>query len=282
MKDALGILEVVLRTFGVELSAQTFLVLAGLSFARIASFLAVAPFFGGASVPGRVRAATAAAFVVVAFPALEAGSPGAGVSPGVVEFVALLAKETFVGFTLGFVASLVFEAVQVAGRIVDVQRGSAMAEVFSPELQARVSELGQFKLQLAVVLFLLFGLHRLFIGALLRSFDLIPVGSFPRLAEGWAPAAADMTRLTGEVFSVGVQLAAPALVALLATDLLFGVVNRVAPQVNVFFLSMPVKMLVGLLAVLATLPLLGGLYLRYFRESYKVFELIIRTLGGKG
>jgi len=279
MKDALGILEIILSTFGVELSAQTFLVLTGLSFARIVSFLGVVPFFGGAAVPARVRAATAVAFVVIAFPALEAGSPGAGVSLGVVEFVSLLAKETFVGFTLGFVASLVFEAVQVAGRIIDLQRGSAMSEMFSPELQGRVSELGQFKLQLALVLFLLFGLHRYFIGALLKSFDVIPAVAFPRMAGGWGPAAADMTRLTGEVLSIGVQLAAPAIVALLATDLLFGVINRIAPQVNVFFLSLPVKMLVGLLVVLAALPVFGELYLRFFKDSYRVFELLIRTLG---
>jgi flagellar biosynthetic protein FliR len=279
MSEALGILEIILRTFGVELSAQTFLVLVGLSFARIASFLGVVPFFGGSAVPARVRAATAVAFVVVAFPSLEAGSPGAGWSVGVVEFVALLAKETFVGFTLGFVASLVFEAVQVAGRIVDVQRGSTMAEVFAPELQSRVSELGQLKLQLAVVLFLLFGLHRYFISALLKSFEVIPVGAFPRMAAGWGPAAADVTRVSGEVLSVGVQLAAPAVVALLATDLLFGLVNRVAPQINVFFLSLPVKMLVGLLAVLAVLPLLKQLYLHYFSESYRFFELLIRALG---
>jgi flagellar biosynthetic protein FliR len=279
MKDALGILEIILDTFGVELSAQTFLVLVGLSFARIVSFLGVVPFFGGAAVPARVRAATAVAFVVIAFPALEASSPAAGISLGVVEFVSLLAKETFVGFTLGFVASLVFEAVQVAGRIIDLQRGSAMAEMFSPELQGRVSELGQFKLQLALVLFLLFGLHRYFIGALLRSFDVIPALAFPRMAGGWGPAAADMTRLTGEVLSIGVQLAAPAIVALLATDLLFGVINRIAPQVNVFFLSLPIKMLVGLLVVLVALPVFGELYLRYFKDSYRVFELLIRTLG---
>jgi flagellar biosynthetic protein FliR len=279
MKDALGILEIILDTFGVELSAQTFLVLVGLSFARIVSFLGVVPFFGGAAVPARVRAATAVAFVVIAFPALEASSPAAGISLGVVEFVSLLAKETFVGFTLGFVASLVFEAVQVAGRIIDLQRGSAMAEMFSPELQGRVSELGQFKLQLALVLFLMFGLHRYFIGALLRSFDVIPALAFPRMAGGWGPAAADMTRLTGEVLSIGVQLAAPAIVALLATDLLFGVINRIAPQVNVFFLSLPIKMLVGLLVVLVALPVFGELYLRYFKDSYRVFELLIRTLG---
>ncbi|HEX8284501.1 MAG TPA: flagellar biosynthetic protein FliR [Pyrinomonadaceae bacterium] len=280
MNDALSILGIVLRVFEVGTSPRTFLLLVGLSFARMVSFLGVVPFFGGAAVPARVKAATAVAFVVVVFPSLAAGAPAGDPGVGVVEFVALLAKETFVGFTLGFVASLVFEAIQVSGRIIDAQRGSTMSETFAPELQTRVSELGQFKLQFAVVLFLLFGLHHYFIGALLRSFEVIPLTAFPNLSAGWSPAAADIVRLTGEVLTISVRLAAPVIVALLLTDLFFGLVNRVAPQINVFFLSMPVKMLVGLLAVLVALPIYKELYLRYFGEAYKVFEHVIRTLGG--
>jgi flagellar biosynthetic protein FliR len=279
MDDALSILGIVLRVFEVDVSPRTFLLLVGLSFARMVSFLSIVPFFGGAAVPARVKAATAVAFVVVVFPSLVAGAPSGEHVVGFVEFVALLAKETFVGFTLGFVASLVFEAIQVSGRIIDAQRGSTMSEMFAPELQTRVSELGQFKLQFAVLIFLLFGLHHYFIGALLRSFEVIPATAFPNLSAGWSPAAADVVRLTGEVLTISVRLAAPAIVVLLLTDLFFGLVNRVAPQINVFFLSMPVKMLVGLLVVLLALPIYKELYLRYFGEAYKVFEHVIRTLG---
>src|SRR4030095_8398862 len=100
-------------------------------------------------------------------PTLEAGLPKDGPLPfGPIGFAALLVKEGFVGFTLGFVASLVFEAIQVAGRGIEFQRGATMAELFAPQLQTRVSELGQFKLQFAIVLFLVIGAHRVFIEAL--------------------------------------------------------------------------------------------------------------------
>ncbi|HEY0100552.1 MAG TPA: flagellar biosynthetic protein FliR [Pyrinomonadaceae bacterium] len=282
MDEFLKLLETILRTFEVGQSPQSFLVLIGLAFARMLSFLTVVPFFGGAAVPARVKVATATAFVIILYPSLEAGLPkdGAPLGFGPVGFIGLLVKEAFVGFTLGFVASLVFEAIQVAGRVIDFQRGSTLAEMFAPQLQTRVSELGQFKLQLAIVLFFMIGAHHAFITSLLRSFEIIPAMSFPHLQAGWSPAAAFITKLTGGVLAVGIQLAAPAMIALLLTDLFFGLVNRVAPQINVFFLSLPVKMAVGLVVVLAALPLYRERYIYYFKEAYRAFEAVLKTIGG--
>lgn len=282
MEEFLKLLENVLQVFEISKSPQTFLVLVGLSFARLVSFFSIVPFFGGAAVPPRVKVATAMSMVVILYPSLEASVPtGETLGFGPLGFIALLMKEVFVGFTLGFVASLFFEAVQVAGRIVDFQRGSTMGELYAPQIQSQVSEIGQFKLQLAIVLFILIGAHRFFISALLQSYDFIPAFSFPKFGAGWSPAAEMITTLTASVLSIGLQLAAPALIALLLTDLFFGIINRVAPQVNVFFLSMPVKMLVGIAAILIVLPHLAGRMQFYFGEAYKAFEYAIR-LGGTG
>ena len=282
MGEFLKLLETVLRIFEVSTSPQTFLVLIGLSFARLVSFFSIVPFFGGAAVPPRVKVATAMSLVVILYPALEASVPvNQPLGFGPVGFIALLAKEVLVGFTLGFIASLIFEAVQVAGRIVDFQRGSTMGELYAPQIQSQVSELGQFKLQLAIVLFIVIGAHRFFIGALLQSYDFIPALGFPKFGAGWSPAAELIVMMTASVISIGLQLAAPALVALLLTDLFFGIINRVAPQVNVFFLSMPVKMLVGIIAVLIVLPMLAMRMQFFFGEALKAFEYAIR-LGAVG
>jgi flagellar biosynthetic protein FliR len=278
VQEFLQLLELVLKTFEVGQSPQAFLVLFGLSFARFISFITVVPFFGGQVVPSQVKVATATALVIITYPSLLAELPtdGSPLGFGAVGFVGLLAKEVFVGFTLGFVASLVFEAVAVAGRIADFQRGSTMAELFSPQLQERVSELGQFQLQLAIVVFLTTGAHRFFISALVRSFEFIPATRFPQIEAGWTPAAEFMTVITGSVLSIGVQLAVPVVVTLLLTDLFFGLINRVAPQINVFFLSMPVKMWVGIFVVLLALPYLVARFRDYFDMSYEAFEFMIR------
>src|SRR5829696_1439310 len=209
MEEFLKLLELVLKTFDVGQNPQAFLVLFGLAFARFISFIMVVPFFGGSVVPSQVKVATATALVIITYPSLLAELPpdGSPLAFGAVGFVAMLAKEVFVGYTLGFVASLVFEGVSVAGRIADLQRGSTMSELFAPQLQERVSELGQFKLQLAIVIFLTTGAHRFFISALVRSFEFIPALKFPHVEAGWTPAAEFMTIITGSVLSIGVQLA---------------------------------------------------------------------------
>ena len=281
MEEFLSLLETILRTFEVTRRPQAFLALVGLAFARFLSFLAVAPFMGGRAVPARVKAATAGAFVIVLYPALEAGLP-AGEQPlpfGAVGFVALLAKEALVGFTLGFATSLVFEAIQSAGRIIDFQRGSTVGESYAPQLQDEVSMLGQFKLQFAIVVFLAIGAHRLFLEALFHSFEVIPALGFPRLAPGWSPLAELVAQLTGQVLAMAVQLASPLMIALLLTDLFFGIVNRISPQINVFFLSMPVKMLVGLVVILVALPLFRDRYITYFNESLKALLRLMRLVG---
>lgn len=280
MDEFIQLLETILRTFEIGNSPQAFLVLVGLAFARILSFLTIVPFFGGQAVPGRVKVATATALVIIVFPTLASQLPQDG-SPlpfGPIGFIALLAKEGFIGFTLGFIASSVFEAIQMAGRIVDIQRGSSMAEMFAPQVQARVSELGQLKLQLAIVIFLGIGAHHLFLRALAESFAFIPAMRFPHIESGWSPPVALLTQLSAIMFGFGIQLAIAPVLALLLTDLFFGIINRVAPQMNVFFLSMPVKMAIGLVIVALALPLLQEQFVFYFKQAFNAFEITIKYL----
>lgn len=278
MEEFLKLLELVLQTFDVGQSPQAFLVLFALTFARFIAFIYIVPFFGGKAVPSLVKVATATSLVIIAFPSVmnELPTDGGSLGFGPVGFIGMIAKEFFVGFTLGFVASLVFEVVQVAGRIADFQRGSTMGELFAPQLEERVSELGQFKLQLAIVVFLTTGAHLFFISSLIKSFQFIPVLKFPHMEAGWSPAAQFLTMMTGSVLSLGVQLSVPIVVTLLLTDLFFGLINRVAPQVNVFFLSLPVKMWLGLFVVAIMLPFLISRMLDYFKMSHDAFEFMIQ------
>lgn len=280
MNEFLKLLEFVLKTFDVGNSPQTFIVLVGLAFARILSFLTIVPFFGGQSVPGRVKVATATALVIIVYPSLvtELPNDGSALPFGPLGFIALLAKESFVGFTLGYVASSVFEAIQSAGRIIDTQRGASMAELYAPQLQAKVSELGQFKLQLAIVIFLSIGAHHLFLRSLLESFLFIPATKFPHIEAGWSASSAYIVQVTALMFNFGVQLSIAPVMALLLTDLFFGIINRVAPQINVFFLSMPVKMALGLLVVAMALPFFKEQFIFYFQQAFNAFEMTIRML----
>ena len=278
MDEFLKLLEVVLGLFEVGQSPQSFLVLFGLCFARFVSFVAIVPFFGGSVVPPQVKIALATALVIITYPSLipELPTDGSPLAFGAVGFVGLLAKEAFVGFTLGFIVSLVFEAIQVAGRLADFQRGSTMSELFSPQLQERVSELGQFNTQLAIAIFLFSGAHMAFIRTLVTSYEYIPALKFPTIQPGFIPAAEFVTLMTGQVLSLGIQLAFPIIVTLLLADLFFGLINRAAPQVNVFFLSMPVKMWLGIFAAMLVLPFMVERFGELFEMSHDAFEFMIQ------
>jgi len=220
-------------------------------------------------------------FVIIILPLLQSQleSSKTPVAASLFMAAAMGVKEVCVGLTLGFVSSLVFEAVDVAGRIIDFQRGMMIAETFAPHSGAQVSLLGQFKLQLAMVVFLGMGAHRQFIAALTHSFEIIPVLNFPRLSPGWTSFAVVIVTLSGQVLAVGLQLAAPVIVTLMLLDLLFGVVNRAAPHVNVFFLSLPVKGLCALAVVLMILPMISGRLAFYFMEVLKHLDGLIRIVG---
>lgn len=278
MDEFIKLLEVALGIFEVGQNPQAFLVLFALCFARFVSFVSIVPFFGGSVVPSQVKIALATALVIITYPSLIAELPpdGSPLGFGAAGFIGLIAKEAFVGFTLGFVVSLVFEAIQVAGRLADFQRGSTMSELFAPQLQERVSELGQFNVQLAIAIFLITGAHLAFIRTLVMSYEFIPALKFPTIDPGWIPAAEFLTLMTGSVLALGLQLAIPIVVTLLLVDLFFGLINRAAPQVNVFFLSMPVKMWLGIFAALLVLPFMVERFGDLFEMSHDAFEYMIQ------
>jgi flagellar biosynthesis protein FliR len=281
MNGVLDLLAYILKTFEVGNSPQTFLVLFGLCFARIVTFCGFVPFLGGKSVPAKVKVSVAMALTIITYPQLaaEVANNGGELNFGPLGFFFLMMKEVFVGFTLSYIATAVFEGIQIAGRFIDVQRGASMAEVMAPELGERVSELGAFKFQLSLVLFILAGLHREFIKVLVASFEAIPATRFPEVHGGFAPSLELLINVSSETLYIGVQLALPIVLALLLTDIFFGVINKVAPQINVFFLAMPVKMMLGLFVFSLALSLLIDQYGFYFLKSLNAMKFMVEFFG---
>ena len=247
-------MEHALRTFASG-DLSTALLLLALCAARVIPVLVLAPFLGGRLVPGTVKVGLAVAIALLIWPQALRGV--ALPQLGTVHVVLLLAKEAFVGVALGLCAALVFLAAEAAGQLVDVARGASMAESLVPQSGTRASPVADLYLQLAVVVFLALGGHRLVLAALARSYEVVPVTTFPSAA-GLGALALATVEMTGQMLLVAVGLATPVLLAAVLTDLALGLVNRVAPQLNAFVLGMPAKALVGAVLVLVTLSLVAG------------------------
>ena len=219
----------------------------------------VAP-LGGARLPATVRTGFALLLAALAAPILVASlaaSPGAAALADLsaTRLALLFAREVFVGLCLGFVASAAFRAAEVAGRLADTLRGANLAEVLVPTADERSSPLGALYVLLATVVFLQIGGVARLIDALLRSYQALPIGG--GLTAGSTRAAVWVVAVASvKLIASGVGLAAPVIVALWLTDLALGLIARAAPQLQVYFLGLPLK---GLLAIGVVLIGLGAL-----------------------
>jgi flagellar biosynthesis protein FliR len=241
--DLLRTAERILAGAGVHVSLNTFLALFGLAFARVVSAITLAPFFGGQSVPGRIRVGLAAILAALLVPNL---SRATAVELSPLLFVALLAKEVLAGAMLGIVTQFVFYGIQMAGTLIDSQRGMNQLNYVAPQLAGPTSVLGQLKLQVAIVIFLVSGGHLLFLRALDTSFRELGIVSFPHFDPGSTALMETAARLSAHAFWIGLQMAAPVLIALMLVDVSFGLLNRVASNINVHQESQPVKAIAGL------------------------------------
>jgi len=220
-----------------------------LFFARFMPIIALAPFFGSKILPHPVKVTFAISIFVIFLPQLlTVTTTKLNFSP---YTVVLLGKELFIGTVLGFIISVPFTIVQNAGIIIDHQRGGASLMVNDPTVQNQSSPLGTlFNMVLIFIFFLIDGPF-LLLNGLITSYEIIPPDQlinthfFDKNSTFWEM----FLKLFNQVMVISIQLASPALLAILMTDVFLGIANRLAPQVQITFLGMPLKSLLALVVV---------------------------------
>jgi flagellar biosynthetic protein FliR len=239
--------------------AQIFL----LAFTRLMAMLVQVPVLAGRMVPNPVRVGLGLLLTAVLIP----WQPLSAETPSLPAFSLLAAifRELLVGALAGFAAVLTFGAVQTAGELMGVGGGFGAGRVLNPTFESSGSAVDQFFLMVTMLLFLVLNGHHLVLAAAQRTFVAWPVNS--PLPAAWladpAGAAGPLLRLTMDLMAAGVLLAMPVIGASLLADLTLGLLARLAPQVQVFFLGAPLKVGLSLLtlslALAALLPVVGDL-----------------------
>lgn len=215
---------------------------------RILPVVFLVPAFGGKRLPIPAKLGLVACLVIAVYP--QAGFSGP--APGGILYVGLLLKELAVGSVLALAGSCLFEGMRIGGQLIDGFRGSAGAYAYVPHSDERTSPVGDLHLLLCILVFFAAGGPALFLRAFQHSLVSLPVCSFPAVSQGSQAADLALT-VTAQAIRMGVSIAFPAAVALLVADMLLGFMNRTAPQIQVFFLGMPLRAVVGILAVILTL-----------------------------
>ena len=247
-----------------------------LMMARILPVIIYSPFLGGEVVPNEVKIGLGVVLAAVLFPAVSARMTH--ISLSAIPYISLLLKELFVGMSMAFVVDMVFQTATVAGHLVDSVSGLSNAQILVPQIGHQVTLFSSLKLQLAIVFFLTLNGHHLVIQALGDSFLAIPIDQFPAFSHGLWPFFDLMIRVFAELMKVGLAIAGPAFVASFLTDLALGMINRVAPQVQVFFISMQIKPLVVTAMVLLSIHLILGRIEVEFRHMFNLLGQTIRLL----
>jgi flagellar biosynthesis protein FliR len=215
--------------------------------ARVASVVSVAPLFGSKSIPTQVKVGLAVTLTVLLAPMQPAlGSASSGLIPLAIA----VAGEVLIGLLMGFAGAVVFSGIQIASRLIGVQIGLGMPSTMDPLWSESGTFLDTYYSMLALVVFLTIGGHHLVIAALARSFELLPVGTY-----GLTPAAANhLIALSGAAFNTALHIGIAAVATMLLTDLSMGLVMRTMPQMNIFAVGIPVKIVIGLIVLSALMP----------------------------
>ena len=246
-----------------------------LALARIGGAFAICPALTESMIPGVARRVATFGFATMVIPFVKSGMPPG--EPNGWMFAILAAREAFIGFLIGFFAAIPFWVAENVGNFIDNQRGATMGEVYSPLNGSQVSTTGIFFTQIVCTIFFASGAVFLFLGALYKSYAIWPV-----FTEGLELAADAPLHILGAVdgmLRTTVVISAPVIIIMFLATIGLGLVNRTAPQLNVFFLSMPVKSALGIAMLIVYLPFIMDM-LMYTKDTEIISPVRHLLLGG--
>lgn len=229
--SSLALMQVMLVDFERALSVFALCVV------RLMATFVVVPFTGPKVLPTLGRAGLAISLAVIIFPAVYAEYPQEGLEYP--SLAAIVVKEVFIGLAIGFLVSIVFWAAESIGHFIDTHRGATLAGAMFQTLGEQSSPLGGFLLQLSIAMFLIAGGLPVFLNGYYESFVAWPVLSyFPEIRLSAVDFFIDQFAL---MIFTAVVLAAPIVIAMFLVEFALALMNRFVPQLQVFFLALPVK-----------------------------------------
>jgi flagellar biosynthetic protein FliR len=226
---------------------------------RLSGLMLFAPFFGSGAIPIRVKVVLVLAFTAVLYPTV-----GAAIGQhALAEWPLMVFMEFLVGAGMGIATNVVFEAVQLTGQVLGIQMGYSLVNILDPQSQVDTPVVALFYQSIAMLLFLRMDVHYWLLRAVGNSFLYVPPGT----AHLSSLFTQSVLKTVGEMFSLGVQIAAPVLSATLAADIILGLLGKASPQMPLLLLGPAIKSLLGILILIATLKYWPDLFRHLFTDS---------------
>jgi flagellar biosynthetic protein FliR len=234
---------------------------------RVGGLLSFAPFLGDRAIPNRIKAG----LLIVLTALLVPVAPVQPVLAGPVEWVRMVLGEWLVGALMALSLAAVFEGMQFAGQLSGIQLGLSLATLFDPQSDADSPALSVFYNLITLLFFLQLDIHHWVLRALSRSFDYLPVGS----AVATELVSRELVHVVGSLFVLGIQIAAPVLLATMMIDLVLGFLSKASPQLPVLLVGIPVKNLTGYALLMGAVTLWPGILERRFAFAIGAAERML-------
>lgn len=256
--------------FAILIDIQRSLSIYALCIVRFMATFVVFPITGPQIMPTLGRTALAISLAVIVFPNVLLAYPEEGFPLSVMGVIVV--KEIFIGLAIGYLASIIFWAAESIGHFVDTHRGATLAGAMFQTFGEQSSPLGGFLLQLAIVMFLVSGGLQLFLEGYYQSFIAWPVLSyFPTIEDS---AMDFFIEQLGLLVYIAVVLAAPMVIAMFLAEFSLALMNRFVPQIQVFFLALPIKSVLAILILIAYLKFL----ITFLKDEMRRIEPYYRDL----
>lgn len=243
-----------------------------LVFIRLGAIVAFLPIFSSKTLPVLFKIGLTFAVSFILFPMLNMPAVEAAINP--IGFSLGIAAEIILGIMIGFILKIMLTGFQMAGQLAGYQMGMALANVMDPSTSEQVPLLAQFNNLLALLILLAVNAHHFFIQTIVESFTLLP----PLGMNMHNAVFRDLIYLAGNMFIIAIKIGAPVVIALLLVSVSFGLVARTVPQMNVFIVAMPLKIVIGLLFVGFSMPFVARYMGRLYAEGVSQIMGLIKVL----
>ncbi len=241
--------------------------------ARLSGLFLSAPIFSSRQMPVRIKVFVLVLLSVTLSYVIPVGNAVSIDNAGM--FLAAMVMEIVVGFTIGFVAYVVFAAIQLAGQLMDMQMGFGIVNVVDPLSGTQIPLMGNLTQTLALLMYLVIDGHHYLLQALIQSYQIVPVMGL-NLGDSFFDL---LMTIAAQMFVIAVKIAAPIIIAVLVADIAMGFVARTVPQMNVFIVGLPLRILVGLITLMLMMPVYLWVFSILFSRFFTYLDQIIMSIG---
>ncbi len=238
---------------------------AGLIFSRLSALVMLMPGIGDTSVPPRIRLAFALLMSLMLLPVVSPTMPAVPAAMG--AMVGGILKEVMIGLMIGSILRIFLMSLATAGEIISIQTTLSFAQTAAPGVAPGSSTVGTFLGLIGLLLIMTTDLHHLFLSAIVKSYTLFPFTRDLPVAD----SATLAVQTVANCFKLGVQLSAPVLVFSLVFNIATGLIGRVMPQFQVFFVATPLIIVFGLSILALSLGVIGTIWTSRYRDLLMIF-----------